>query len=240
MKIGIAIITKNRRNIVLRALDQHRRFSTYDELVIIDDHGDFPLNISTRSNERIYYSDTWLGVAGARNKGLELLEDCDYTFIMDDDIFPKAPGWTDRYVLASKYCEDRQIFLAVPAPWGTPVEYYGGFNSMNKSTATLILFTKQMRQELGGFDITLGKYGHEDTDLFYRASNAGFTKYGNFCTIADCEKYLHLCDIHGDFENLKWPHASALGDAKYPLIEESREAFLRQLNSGNAIYKPYK
>jgi hypothetical protein len=47
--------------------------------------------------------DNRLGIARAKNKCLEQLDDCEHIFLFDDDCYPIKKGWHEIYIEASKY-----------------------------------------------------------------------------------------------------------------------------------------
>jgi len=242
MKVGIAVITKNRERVVNFAYQRHLKYSGAHDFVIIDDHSDVP-TVLKDSNYQPSYNNEWLGVAGSRNEGLKALEDCDYILLMDDDVFPKTPHWEIAFIQAHEMYPDQHIFIASPNEWGGVIADYsnnGRFGPVvvKHPTAVLFFLTKHALQTLGGFE-AFGKYGYEDVDYYIRANKAGLTPLGQYVTIKDCEKYLHVCDVQGSCPGFEWEGKSVLHDTKDRLIKEAGKVLTERLKD-NHIYKPYK
>jgi glycosyltransferase involved in cell wall biosynthesis len=244
MKVGIAVITKNRERVVNFAFKQHFKYSGVESFVIIDDKSDKP-TVLEDTDYKPFYSTEWLGVAGARNLGLSLLDDhgCDFIFIMDDDVFPKTPGWVFEFINAHEMYPDQHVFIASPNEWGEVIEDYSntydiGPVSVKKPTGVLFFLTKHALNTLGGFEV-FGKYGFEDVDYLIRAGLAGLTPLGQYVTIKNCERYLHVCDVHGSCPGFEWEGKSVLHDTKDRLIKEAGKILAERLKD-NHIYKPYK
>ena len=79
MTIGIGITTHNRREVLLNSLKSFERFLPDDyKLVVIDDASDVPVSKSEWGLYDIYRFEKNVGIATAKNKCLELLEDCEH------------------------------------------------------------------------------------------------------------------------------------------------------------------
>jgi glycosyltransferase involved in cell wall biosynthesis len=256
--IGVAIITKNRNDFVKQVYEYHllNTVPFVDTFIIVDDHSDIPIMLKDFDDPyakkekwgrvEVHRPSKWLGVAGARNYALEKLQGHDYIFLLDDDLLPKSPDWIPMHIKAldNNFCK---IDLLIHYPneldeckshvnWSA----YVGVTVTNSSTATLFAMTKECLNTLGGFDNTMGYYGHEDTDYFTRARAVGILPPKGYWTLINSEFYLHAFDIYGDYPPIKWMHKSALGDAKYQMIEQSRTRLIEINATGdNPIYKPF-
>lgn len=257
MKIGVAIITKDRNEFVKQVYEFHliNTVPFVSRFIIVDDHSvnpishkDFfdPYNASDDGIVEVYRPSNWLGVAGARNYALNVLNECDYIFLMDDDLLPKSPDWIPLHVkaLSDKFCQI-DLLIHYPNELNTCLSYrngaiYAGVTASISSTATLFAMTRRCLDILGGFDNTMGYYGHEDTDYYTRARAVGILPPEGYWTLINTEFYLHAFDIYGDYPPIRWMHKSALGDAKWQMIEQSR-ARLIEINAtgNNPIYKPF-
>jgi glycosyltransferase involved in cell wall biosynthesis len=250
MKIGISVITKNRERVVNFAYNKHCQFSGATNFIIIDDNSEVP-TVLKDSEYQPYYSNEWLGVAGARNMGLAILQDCDFIFIMDDDVFPKVNGWQNSFIRAHYYNPEQHIFIASPNAWGEVIQDYsvllcgeGGISqpmgavSVKNPTGVLFFLTQHALKTLGGFEV-FGKYGFEDVDYLIRAQKAGLSPLGQYVTVKNCEDLLHICDVSGSCEGFEWEGKSVLHDTKNQLIEEARIKLTERLKD-NKIFKPYK
>lgn len=245
MKLAIAIITKNRPQVAEKALKQHLKFKPADaQIFIVEDCSDpdkqIDFSIYRELGVVCLQSATWLGVAGARNLAMYLADDADVLFLMDDDIFPKKEGWADLYLNTLETAPKQHLLKAAPQPWaGIQMQHRGVLLACERSTATLFCMTRQLRDTLGGFDDTIGKYGYEDGDYYKRLALTGLAPFGPYCTPQGVEEYLHLCDLDGSFEDLEWEHRSALHDTKEELLEESKTNIIKKYDNGASIYIPY-
>lgn len=257
MKTGVAIITKDRNEFIYQVYGFHlmNTLPFVDKFIIVDDHSATPIELrdftdpygkSGPGRVEVHRPSKWLGVAGARNYALNELSDCDYIFLMDDDLLPKDPNWIPLHIkaMSDKFC-NINLLIHYPNELNECLGYrngaiYAGVTATEGSTATLFAMTSHCLNTLGGFDNTMGYYGHEDTDYFARARKADILPPKGYWTLINTEFYLHAFDIYGDYPPVKWLHKSALGDAKWEMIEQSR-ARLIEINAteNNPIYKSF-
>ncbi len=93
MKIGIGITTHNRPQVFRHTLRNVLKFAPRGAKVLVVD------DASTDTvREATYRFDVNAGIARAKNKCLELLEDCDHIFLFDDDTYPIKKGWEQPYI----------------------------------------------------------------------------------------------------------------------------------------------
>jgi glycosyltransferase involved in cell wall biosynthesis len=251
--IGLAIITKDRNDFIKEAYKFHliNTLPFVNRFIIVDDHSkesvqlrDFPDPYGTSGVGRleVHRPLKWLGVAGARNYALNELSDCDYIFLLDDDLLPKSNDWIQAHIRSMQ--SGYNLLIHQP---NELTECYSHFESFINnvtvtvhSTATLFVIDQHCLQTLGGFDTTMGYYGHEDTDYFTRARAAGILPTEGYYTLINTEFYLHAFDIYGDYPPIQWMRKSALGEAKWEMIEQSRTRLIEINATGdNPIYKPF-
>lgn len=101
-KIGVGIITCNRPE-YLKQLLQSIIPCKFDELVIVND-GEHIDNIEFKSQFTYIKNETNLGVGKSKNKALKHLLDkeCDYIFLIEDDMLIKRADVFDQYIKACK------------------------------------------------------------------------------------------------------------------------------------------
>lgn len=255
-KIGVAVITKDRNDFIRQVYEFHlvNTLPFVDRFIIIDDHSETPVELhkfpdpygETAPRVEVHRPIKWLGVARSRNYALSELCDCDYIFLMDDDLLPKDPNWIPLHIkaMSDKFCQI-DLLIHYPNELNTCLGYrngaiYAGVTATLSSTATLFAMTNRCLGILGGFDDTMGYYGHEDTDYYTRARKAGILPPEGYWTLINTEFYLHAFDIYGDYPPIKWMHKSALGEAKWDMIEQSRTRLIEINATGNnPIYKPF-
>lgn len=101
-KIGVGITSRNRINILKTCLKHFRKNTEFiDKLVIIDDQSDEPISLDWSEFPyvtEIFRFNEHQGIPVCKNKCLELLDDCDYIFIFDDDCWPIKTDWEKLYI----------------------------------------------------------------------------------------------------------------------------------------------
>jgi len=169
--VGIGITTYNRRESALYSIGQVCKVAPPGaKIVVVDDCSDF--EFKTMGVE-VHRNSTRRGVAYSKNKCLELLDDCDYIFLLDDDIFPIAHGWTDRYIEASlntgiqhfQYCW--KYFHSERS-----INSYR-YNEFKKGAGVMLFFTRKAIETVGGYDLRYGLWGYEHLGMSYRIYNHG-------------------------------------------------------------------
>jgi glycosyltransferase involved in cell wall biosynthesis len=101
-KIGVGIITCNRPKYLQRLLDSIPQENGIDELIIINDGKEITdIDISYVAHIN---NETNLGVSKSKNKAFKYLLDknCDYIFLLEDDIIIKDINVFNKYIEASK------------------------------------------------------------------------------------------------------------------------------------------
>jgi len=97
--IGIGVITFNRIDmlkITLGRILQHTK-GDYKLLVADDGSTDGTLNY-LQENNISYVTGKNKGVCTNKSRALFHLKDCDYIYIIEDDIFPIKDGWETIYI----------------------------------------------------------------------------------------------------------------------------------------------
>jgi len=100
MKIGVGIITYNRPELLHKCLNSLIP-AQIDDVVVINDGNPLPFDIG---NGKLIENEINLGVGKSKNKALSYLieKECDYLFLIEDDIFIKDISVFERYIEASK------------------------------------------------------------------------------------------------------------------------------------------
>lgn len=184
-KIGIGITTHNRQVNAEKCLKEVKRFAPEGAtIVVVDDASDVPFK------EAAFRFRHNTGIAGAKNKCLELLDGCDYVFLFDDDTWPQAAEWWKPYIESGvhhlSFTFDR---LVNGSPNGNGIfKRKNGLKYHNNPCGCMLFFTREYIDTVGGFNIGFGKYGNEHVDLSVRGYNAGLTAH----PFMDVEKSLPL------------------------------------------------
>lgn len=163
MNIGIAISTHDRREIADHSIAEWRRFLPVGaKLVIVDDASVVPYP------DADYRFDQHAGIAIVKNKCLQLLEDCDHIFCVDDDIYPVREGWELPYT-SSTLVHACYIFQRRKL-WTEPT-----YIAYDLPRGCMLYFNKYCLKVAGGFDTRFKIYGYDHAELSRRIFNMGLT-----------------------------------------------------------------
>lgn len=104
-KIGIAVVTYNRRDLAMRAVDIIQARTTREHILLVADDGSRD-GTATAMRERGIKVATGpnRGVAWNKNRALFYLFNfagCDVTILLEDDCFPTVDGWQEDWVAAA-------------------------------------------------------------------------------------------------------------------------------------------
>tara|TARA_R110000787_G_scaffold190894_2_gene302334 strand:- start:1809 stop:2600 length:792 start_codon:yes stop_codon:yes gene_type:complete len=201
-KIGIGIVTCNRNNFFTKCINSIKK-EWYDELVIVND-GDVPIKYAV-NNYKIINNKKNIGVCKSKNilfKKL-LAKDCDYIFIVEDDMYFKDNAF-QAYIDAHKKTGIDHMMFAYHGPAnkgniskGKPkprkVIDYGDFKlALNQHCVGAVCFyTKKCLKEVGLFDENFDKNNFEHVEHSYSLAKAGYsTPYWWWSDIANSLDYI--------------------------------------------------
>ncbi len=162
MKIGIGITSHNRGEMAEYSISKWKQFLPVGtNLAIIDDGSTVPLKSAN------YRFEEKQGISIAKNKCLELLEDNDHIFLVDDDIYPLNDIWIGKYVFSNLqhacYIFDRKLLSWEP-----------NYHVYDLPRGCLLYFTKRCIEIAGGFDTNFTNC-YEHAELSRRIFNMGLT-----------------------------------------------------------------
>ncbi|MCU4161323.1 glycosyltransferase [Acidiphilium sp. AL] len=178
-RLGIAITTFNRREMVLDLVHTIRRLATapYD-LVICDDGSTDGTVEALRAEGETVIAGSNRGIAWNKNRGLFYLLNVarsDVILLMDDDVIPTSRGWQNEWIEAG---------WAYGHVNNSPPEFRssivaGSECAADPGLATAIsgwafAYSRIALAAIGFLDLRFGRYGHEHSDLSFRAVRAGF------------------------------------------------------------------
>ena len=88
-RIGIAITTHNRADVLKRATEQHQKHLPAGALVVVVDDGSKPAAV-VPDGVQLLRNETSLGIVASKNASLSALIDagCEHLFLWDDDAWP--------------------------------------------------------------------------------------------------------------------------------------------------------
>lgn len=98
-RVGIAITTHNRADVLKLALEQHMKHLPAGALVVVIDDGSKPAAIAPEGVQLLRHDES-LGIVASKNASLSALMDagCEHLFLWDDDAWPTADNWHLPYI----------------------------------------------------------------------------------------------------------------------------------------------
>lgn len=178
-KLGIAITTYNRKELVLALIARLRDLTTTSyALVVCDDGSTDGTKEALRADGVTVIGGTNRGIAWNKNRGLYYLlhvARCDAVVLLDDDVEPETQGWErDWFQGALRFGHVNHAHPSyaheVVAGKGTAEE-----PALARVISGWVLaFSAATLAQIGYFDPRFGRYGHEHSDLSFRAVRAGF------------------------------------------------------------------
>ncbi|KGT87232.1 hypothetical protein NG99_23710 [Erwinia typographi] len=188
-KIGVAITTHNRNDMLIRALEHHVRFLPAGAvLVVVDDGSRTP--VSASGGVKVIRHNEALGIATAKNASLSALMDagCEHIFLFDDDCWPVVDKWWQPYI------ESPEPHLA--HSWNL-VEIWSDsqHTASHASGGTVLYYERRVIDDVGGMRTIFGKYGCEHVNLSDRIHNRGWTTW-RYADVTGSEKLFYECDRH--------------------------------------------
>lgn len=239
-KIGIGITAHNRPQVFMKTLSEITRYAPPDcKIVVVDDASE----LTKRAQLEDYYYmdcvtlhrfDENVGIAMAKNKCLELLEDCEHIFLFDDDIYPLGYEWWRPYVESG---ENHLMYIfkdfATPVKLNDTIELWRNDKIVVYSHARgpMLYLRRCVLDKVGGMDPIFGRWGYEHPDLSNRIFNAGLSSY-RYADVIDSHRLFYSLDEHQEVvTNVKGPERTAL-------IAKNKEIYNRRVHSSQ--YVPYR
>ena len=174
MKIGVGITTRNRKKVFMHSLRKHALYAPNNAKYVVVDDGSDEADIPSDFSYRFTFN---VGVATAKNKCLELLEDCDHIFLFDDDTHPIAEEWWKPYLESKEPHLMYQFKLPGKPSSDMRVEYEDdNIVSYTHTRGAMLYIERKVLDVVGGFD-TRYRNGFEHPDWTNRIHNAGLTTY---------------------------------------------------------------
>lgn len=171
-KVGIAITTHQRPEVLKRAIDQHMKHLPAGALVVVVDDGSSPAAV-VPSGVQLLRHDKSLGIVDSKNASLSVLMEagCEHLFLWDDDAWPIADDWHQPYIesqephLAYQFLDlagrNKLNDLAVLYRDERHVAYTG-------QRGVMLYYHRSAIEKVGGFDSVYGRGMYEHSDLALR------------------------------------------------------------------------
>jgi glycosyltransferase involved in cell wall biosynthesis len=232
-RIGIAITTHNRAEVLEQSLARHREFFPPGAVLKIIDDG----TEGARPESDFRFAKPQ-GIVAAKNKSLELLMDagCEHLFLWDDDAYPIADEWWKPYVespephLAYQFLDlsgERKLKdMAVLYRDDRHVAYTG-------QRGVMLYYHRSAIEQVGGFDPAYGRGMFEHSDLALRIYRNGLTSWA-YADVAGSDKLIYSLDEH---EEIKRSVSSAVREA---LVRRNAELHNTRRDTGYTGYAGYR
>ncbi|MBD8231585.1 glycosyltransferase family 2 protein [Pantoea agglomerans] len=227
--IGIGVTTHNRHDMLNRTMAAIRRLAPEGaRIVLVDDASDVPVKGATFRFEKN------AGIARAKNKCFELLEDCEHIFLFDDDTYPLKTDWWKPY---TDFGEPHLLYMFEHFATGRQLNdaallYSDGhITAWSHGRGCMLYFSRRCLEVVGGMDPAFGKWGYEHVELSGRIYNAGLTSF----------KFMDVTDSHGLFWSADEHEAAAStvpGPQRRACLEQNRKIYARRQDSARFI--PYR
>lgn len=189
--IGIAITTRNRREVFDKTLAEFQRYTPGALVVVVDDASDKPIEGAIRFDDNV-------GIARAKNAGIAALMDAgvDHLFLADDDCYPIADEWWRPYIESPEphLCflfkdVDRRKRLETP-----PTVYEDDRHiAMSHPRGCLLYVHRSAVERVGGQRPQFGIWGFDHVEYSARIHAAGLTT-NRFQDVKDSGTLLYSMD----------------------------------------------
>lgn len=236
-RIGIAITTHNRADVLNRALNQHLQFLPAGALVVVIDDGSKPAAVVPDGVQLLRHESS-LGIVASKNASLTVLMDagCEHLFLWDDDAWPVADNWHLPYIespephLAYQFLDlagrNKLNDMAVLYRDERHIAYTG-------QRGVMLYYHRSAIEKVGGFDPIYGRGMYEHPDLALRIHNAGLSTWA-FADVVGSEKLIHSMDEHEEgTRSIPRPEREALAKANAVIYSARRD-------SGYTAYVPFR
>lgn len=199
-QIGIGVTVHNRQEIFNKwMLEMNKFFPIDSKIIIVDDASDNRIYADCRDwHKNIFRFDKNVGIARAKNKCLELLNDCEHIFLFDEDCWPIAHDWWLPYIESG---EPHLMYIFPDFSTSLKLNDTAKIYEDSKKVAyshprgCMLYFHHSCLDNVGGFDPIFGRACHEHPDLSNRIYNTGLTSF-RYMDIPGSNKLIYSLDEH--------------------------------------------
>lgn len=228
-KVGVGITTHNRYDTFQKTLSEiDKHCPSAFKIVVVDDASTVPVPEATYRYEKN------VGIAVAKNKCFELLDDCDHIFLFDDDTYPVTPNWWQPYVQSG---EPHLMYIFQDFANGRKLNdnvllYQDDkLQSWSHPRGVMCYFQRKCLDKVGGMDPIFGRWGWEHPQLSDRIFNSGLTKF-RYADVVGSEKLFYSADEH------QTVRSTVLGTARTSQIRRNKDIYISK--RGSTEYIPYQ
>lgn len=198
-RIGIAISTHQRADVLKRALEQQMKHLPAGALVVVVDDGSKPAAV-VPAGVQLVRQETSLGIVASKNASLTALMDagCEHLFLWDDDAWPVADGWHLPYIESPEpHLAYQFLDLAGPRKLNDLAVLYRDDKHVayTGQRGVMLYYHRSAIERVGGFDWIYGRGMYEHSDLALRIHNAGLTTWA-YADVTGSDKLIHSLDEH--------------------------------------------
>lgn len=198
-RIGIAITTHNRPDVLKRAIEQHMKHLPSGALMVVIDDGSNPAAV-VPANVKVFRHDQSCGIVASKNASLTALVDagCEHLFLWDDDAWPIADNWHLPYIESPEpHLAYQFLDLAGPRKINDMTVLYRDDKHIayTGQRGVMLYYHRSAIDKVGGFDPVYGRGMYEHPDLALRIHNAGLSTWA-FADVVGSEKLIHSMDEH--------------------------------------------
>ncbi|NUU68431.1 glycosyltransferase family 2 protein [Enterobacteriaceae bacterium BIT-l23] len=236
-KIGIAITTHNRPQVLANSLEQHRKHLPTGAVVfVIDDGSNPPAKVPDWC--KLIRHDKSLGIVASKNASLECLMDsgCEHLFLWDDDAYAIADNWHLPYIESPEpHLAYQFLDLAGPRKLRDIAVLYQDEQHIayTGQRGVMLYYHRSAIERVGGFDLIYGRGMYEHGDLAMRIHNAGLTTWA-FADVVGSEKLIHSLDEH------EAVNRSVSRDDREELVKRNAGIHNSRRDSGYTGYAEYR
>lgn len=195
---GISVTTRNRPAVLDYSLKRIVEHSDA-EIIVIDDASDQPefnSEICEKHGVKYLLNEKRRGIPGSKARGFRSLLHCDRQFWFDDDCFPKRGDWIEAFMEGM----ERQPHLLYLRNWAHIKEKhrFDKLTSYTGASACLMSFTKEIYDQVEGFDI-----GHKLYGGWHHQLSIKLAVLDEYVSLTNAPDYLHSFDLDrppGDFK----------------------------------------
>jgi glycosyltransferase involved in cell wall biosynthesis len=202
-RIGIAITTHNRPDVLRKSLEQHLKYLPTGAFLLVVDDGSLP-TAAVPDEAHVIRHDKSLGIVASKNACLEMLitAGCEHLFLWDDDAWPIANDWHVPYIESPEpHLAYQFLDLAGSRKLHDIAELYrdGQHVAYTGQRGVMLYYHRSVIEKVGGFDTIYGRGMYEHSDLALRIHNAGLTSWA-FADVTGSNKLVYSLDEHESVE----------------------------------------
>lgn len=236
-RIGIAISTHQRADVLKRTLEQHMKHLPAGALVVVIDDGSKPAAVVPNGVQLLRHESS-LGIVASKNASLTALMDagCEHLFLWDDDAWPIADNWHLPYIESPEpHLAYQFIDLAGPRKINDMTVLYRDDKHIayTGQRGVMLYYHRSAIDKVGGFDPVYGRGMYEHPDLALRIHNAGLSTWA-FADVVGSENLIHSMDEYEEVaRSIPRPERENLAKTNARIYSARRD-------SGYSGFAPYR